>query len=87
MVRTELAAVARVGLPLRQRFVVHALLATEQQIFTAFKELAVVDGQVSSNAVLLYKALGGGWQVVPESTSGADVLREQETFTTKETSS
>ena len=63
------------------------LLETEQQIFTALQELAVVDGQVSSNAVLLYKALGGGWQVVPGSTTGADVLREQETFTTKETSS
>ena len=32
MVRTELAAVARVGLPLRQRFVVHALLAPEQHL-------------------------------------------------------
>ena len=32
MVRTELAAVARVGLPLRQRFVVHALLASEQHL-------------------------------------------------------
>ena len=63
------------------------LLDTEQQLFSALQSLAVVDGQVSSNAVLLYKALGGGWRLVPEGTTGAEVLREQDEFTNEETSS
>lgn len=42
------------------------LLAIERETLAATQRLAVLEGQVASNVVGLYKALGGGWQVDPE---------------------
>ena len=51
----------------RERYAVGAdnlqtLLSAENALATANQTLAEVDGLVSVNVVLLYKALGGAWQ-------------------------
>ena len=33
--------------------------------------LAVSDGEITSNLIRLYKALGGGWSVFPTATTGS----------------
>jgi outer membrane protein TolC len=35
----------------------------QRELLDATQRLAQVEGQVSSNAVGLYKALGGGWEI------------------------
>ena len=50
------------------------LLYNERLLLDAQQSLAVVEGQVSVSAVMLYKALGGGWQVVPEGTEGREAV-------------
>ena len=54
------------------------LLAAERDLLAARQALAVADGQVAANAVLLYKALGGGWDVMTEHTAGAQVVDDEE---------
>ncbi|MDE0890491.1 MAG: TolC family protein, partial [Phycisphaerales bacterium] len=54
------------------------LLTAERDLLAARQALAVADGQVAASAVLLYKALGGGWDVMTEHTSGAQVVGEEE---------
>jgi NodT family efflux transporter outer membrane factor (OMF) lipoprotein len=54
------------------------LLTAERDLLAARQALAVADGQVAASAVLLYKALGGGWDVMTEDTSGARVVGEEE---------
>jgi NodT family efflux transporter outer membrane factor (OMF) lipoprotein len=41
------------------------VLITQRALFLSQSDLAVSDAQVSSNLVALYKALGGGWQMKP----------------------
>jgi NodT family efflux transporter outer membrane factor (OMF) lipoprotein len=65
------AAYERVVALARERYTVGAdslktLLAAENSLATASQTLAEVDGLVSVNAVLLYKALGGAWQNIEE---------------------
>ena len=40
-----------------------ALLDIERELLGAVQELAVIDGQVAANAVGIYKALGGSWNI------------------------
>ncbi|MCH2161294.1 MAG: efflux transporter outer membrane subunit [Phycisphaerales bacterium] len=54
------------------------LLYNERLLMNAQQNLAVVEGQVSTNAVMLYKALGGGWEVVPEGTEGRETVAADE---------
>lgn len=54
------------------------LLEAERDLLAARQALAVADGQVAANAVLLYKALGGGWDVMTEHTAGAQVVDDEE---------
>jgi len=58
------------------------LLAAERDLLAARQSLAVADGQVAVNTVLLYKALGGGWDVMTEDTSGARLVGDDADFTT-----
>ncbi|MFB0987337.1 MAG: hypothetical protein QMB94_13655, partial [Phycisphaerales bacterium] len=40
-----------------------SLLNLERELLAVQQQLAVVNGQVASNAVGLYKALGGSWNI------------------------
>jgi outer membrane protein TolC len=40
-----------------------SLLDLERELLGAVQELAVIDGQVAANAVGIYKALGGSWNI------------------------
>jgi NodT family efflux transporter outer membrane factor (OMF) lipoprotein len=65
------AAYERVVALARERYAVGAdnlqtLLSAENALATSNQTLAEVDGLVSVNVVLLYKALGGAWQSIPE---------------------
>ncbi|MHC4246151.1 MAG: efflux transporter outer membrane subunit [Planctomycetota bacterium] len=40
-----------------------SLLDIERELLGAVQELAVIDGQVAANAVGIYKALGGSWNI------------------------
>ncbi|MDA0294698.1 MAG: efflux transporter outer membrane subunit [Planctomycetota bacterium] len=57
------------------------LLVAERDLLAVRQVLAVADGQVAASAVLLYKALGGGWNVMTENTSGAQVVGDEERLT------
>ena len=54
------------------------LLDAQRYLSQAQQTLAQVEGQVSSNVVVLYKALGGAWEVVPEGTSGASTVAQEQ---------
>ena len=54
------------------------LLYNERLLMSARQDLAVAEGQVSTNAVMLYKALGGGWEIVPEGTEGRETVAAEE---------
>jgi len=41
------------------------VLDVERELLAATQRLAQIEGQVASNAVGLYKALGGGWEIGP----------------------
>lgn len=65
------AAYERVVTLARERYTVGAdslttLLSAENALATANQSLAEIEGLVSINAVLLYKALGGAWQNIEE---------------------
>lgn len=47
------------------------VLTADRQLISLEDSLAVSDGELTSNLIRLYKALGGGWSVFPESTLGA----------------
>lgn len=47
------------------------VLTTDNQLVTAQDSLAVSDGEITSNLVRLYKALGGGWSVFPASATAS----------------
>jgi NodT family efflux transporter outer membrane factor (OMF) lipoprotein len=42
------------------------VLTADRQLITTEDSLAVSDGEITSNLVRLYKALGGGWSVFPQ---------------------
>ncbi len=48
------------------------LLDVQRELLAATQRLAGVEGQVASNAVGLYKALGGGWNIDDPRTTAAD---------------
>ncbi len=56
------------------------LLSIERESLAAAQRLAAVEGQVASNAVGLYKALGGAWQIEP----GVDSRVSEDAAATKE---
>jgi NodT family efflux transporter outer membrane factor (OMF) lipoprotein len=45
------------------------VLTADRQLITTEDALAVSDGEITSNLVRLYKALGGGWSVFPSTTA------------------
>ena len=45
------------------------VLTADRQLITLEDSLAVSDGEITSNLVRLYKALGGGWSVFPAATA------------------
>ena len=47
------------------------VLTADRQLITTEDSLAVSDGEITSNLVRLYKALGGGWSVFPAATTAA----------------
>ena len=47
------------------------VLTADRQLITAQDSLAVSDGEIASNLIRLYKALGGGWSVFPAATAAA----------------
>jgi multidrug efflux system outer membrane protein len=51
------------------------LLDAERSLFSAELSLAQAQGQVATAAVTLYRALGGGWPVVPGDTLPGGVRR------------
>lgn len=44
------------------------VLTADRQLITLEDALAVSDGEVTSNLIRLYKALGGGWSVFPQAS-------------------
>jgi outer membrane protein TolC len=54
------------------------LLDAERFLLEAEQNLAMLEGQVASSVVVLYKALGGAWDVVPQGTSGAKAVVSEE---------
>ena len=54
------------------------LLEAERFLLEAEQNLAMLEGQVASSVVVLYKALGGAWDVVPQGTSGAKTVASEE---------
>jgi NodT family efflux transporter outer membrane factor (OMF) lipoprotein len=44
------------------------VLTADRQLISLEDSLAVSDGELTSNLIRLYKALGGGWSVFPDST-------------------
>ena len=51
------------------------LLTNERGVFEARQQLALIEGQVASNAVGLYKALGGAWEI---DAAGNQTAREEQ---------
>jgi len=47
------------------------VLTADRQLLSLEDSLAVSDGEITSNLVRLYKALGGGWSVFPTATTAA----------------
>ena len=47
------------------------VLTADRQLISLEDSLAVSDGEMTSNLVRLYKALGGGWSVFPAATTGS----------------
>jgi NodT family efflux transporter outer membrane factor (OMF) lipoprotein len=45
------------------------VLTADRQLISSEDALAVSDGEITSNLVRLYKALGGGWSVFPSTTA------------------
>ncbi len=46
------------------------VLTADRQLLSLEDSLAVSDGEMTSNLIRLYKALGGGWSVFPTATAG-----------------
>jgi NodT family efflux transporter outer membrane factor (OMF) lipoprotein len=46
------------------------VLTADRQLLSLEDSLAVSDGEMTSNLIRLYKALGGGWSVFPTATTG-----------------
>jgi outer membrane protein TolC len=44
------------------------VLTADRQLLSLEDSLAVSDGEMTSNLIRLYKALGGGWSVFPAAT-------------------
>lgn len=47
------------------------VLTADQQLLSLEDSLAVSDGEITSNLIRLYRALGGGWSVFPAATTAA----------------
>lgn len=47
------------------------VLTADRQLISLEDSLAVSDGEMTSNLIRLYKALGGGWSVFPNATTGS----------------
>jgi NodT family efflux transporter outer membrane factor (OMF) lipoprotein len=47
------------------------VLTADRQLISLEDSLAVSDGEMTSNLIRLYKALGGGWSVFPTATTAA----------------
>lgn len=47
------------------------VLTADRTLITSEDSLAISDGEITSNLVRLYKALGGGWSVFPAGTTAA----------------
>lgn len=47
------------------------VLTSDRQLISAEDALAVSDGEMTSNLIRLYKALGGGWSVFPPATTAS----------------
>jgi NodT family efflux transporter outer membrane factor (OMF) lipoprotein len=47
------------------------VLTADRQLISLEDSLAVSDGEMTSNLIRLYKALGGGWSVFPAATTGS----------------
>ncbi len=47
------------------------VLTADRQLISSEDSLAVSDGELTSNLIRLYKALGGGWSVYPPATTAA----------------
>ena len=47
------------------------VLTSDRQLISLEDSLAVSDGEMTSNLIRLYKALGGGWSVFPPATTAA----------------
>jgi NodT family efflux transporter outer membrane factor (OMF) lipoprotein len=47
------------------------VLTADRQLLSLEDSLAVSDGEMTSNLIRLYKALGGGWSVFPTATAGS----------------
>jgi outer membrane protein TolC len=47
------------------------VLTADRQLISLEDSLAVSDGEMTSNLIRLYKALGGGWSVFPAATAGS----------------
>lgn len=48
-----------------------SVLTSDRQLISLEDSLAVSDGEMTSNLIRLYKALGGGWSVFPSSSTAA----------------
>jgi outer membrane protein TolC len=47
------------------------VLTADRQLISLEDSLAISDGEMTSNLIRLYKALGGGWSVFPTATSAS----------------
>jgi NodT family efflux transporter outer membrane factor (OMF) lipoprotein len=47
------------------------VLSADRQLISLEDSLAISDGEMTSNLIRLYKALGGGWSVFPTATSSS----------------
>jgi outer membrane protein TolC len=47
------------------------VLTADRQLLSLEDSLAISDGEMTSNLIRLYKALGGGWSVFPAGTTAA----------------
>lgn len=48
------------------------VLTADRQLISLEDSLAISDGEMTSNLIRLYKALGGGWSVFPTATTAAN---------------
>lgn len=48
------------------------VLTADRQLISLEDSLAISDGEMTSNLIRLYKALGGGWSVFPTATAAAN---------------